>query len=72
MVNDKISKEIYMISREECIERINNNDFLFDEGAIVKFFGRRFTEKLKRNNPEGYCILRDDPTFMPRFSQWNN
>ena len=61
-----------MLNREDCIERIKNDDFLFGEGEIVKFFGKRFAEKIKKNNPVAYCSMRDDPTFMPSLATWND
>ena len=49
---------------EKCIERINNDDFLFGEGGIIAFYGKEMVEKLKIEKPQTYCFLRDDPMYM--------
>ena len=61
-----------MYCLEQCKERIKNNDFMFGDDVIVAFFGKRFAEKIKRNNPVAYCSMRDDPTFMPSLAIWND
>lgn len=52
-------------SVEKCKERIKNDDFLFGEEAIVKFYGKEMIERLKKEDPQTYCFLRDDAMYMP-------
>ena len=52
-------------SIEKCRERIKNDDFFFGEGAIIAFYGKEMIERLKKEEPQTYCFLRDDPIYMP-------
>ena len=52
-------------SVKKCLKRIKNDDFLFGEGGIIDFFGKELIEKYKKEDPQLYCFLRDDPSFMP-------
>ena len=39
-------------------------DFLFGEEQLIKIVGKEEVERLKKEEPNLYEILRDDPTFM--------
>ena len=52
-------------SVEKCKEKIKQDDFLFGEGGIISFYGKEYVEKVKREDPQTYCFLRDDPMYMP-------
>ena len=39
-------------------------DFLFGEEQLIKIVGKEEVERLKKEDPNLYEILRDDPTFM--------
>ena len=54
-----------MITREQAIKKIRDDDFFFTDDNIRKLFGEEGTEELKRENPEYYCLLRDSPMGMP-------
>jgi hypothetical protein len=47
-------------------KRKNNEDsFLLGDEALIAAFGKEAIEDLKKNNYKGYCILRNNPSFMP-------
>ena len=52
-------------SVEKCRERIKKDDFLLGEGGIIAFYGKEMIERLKKDDPQAYCLLRDDPMYMP-------
>ena len=69
---EKMTEKKKMYCIEQCKERIKTNDFAFGDDLIVNFFGKKFAEKLKKNNPVAYCSMRDDPTFMLSGAMWND
>lgn len=54
-----------MMTREQAIKKIREDDFFFSDDNVRKLFGEEGTEELKRENPEYYCLLCDSPMGMP-------
>ncbi len=54
-----------MMTKEEALRKIREDDFFFSDESVIKVFGKEGTEELKRENPEFYCLLRDSPMGMP-------
>ena len=54
-----------MITRDQALKKIREDDFFFPDDNVRKLFGAEGTEELKRENPEFYCLLRDSPMGMP-------
>ena len=62
--NEKGTAEA-MMTKEEALRKIREDDFFFSDESVIKVFGKEGTEELKRENPEYYCLLRDSPMGMP-------
>lgn len=44
---------------------MKEEDFLFDEQPLIDLLGKEAVEKLKKENPKRYEILRNCPDLMP-------
>lgn len=47
------------------MKKINDEDFLLGEEPLIETFGKEEIERLKREEPELYAALRNNPAFMP-------
>jgi hypothetical protein len=47
------------------MEKVKEEDFLFGEEELIKIFGKKYLDKLKKENYEEYVSLRNSPNFMP-------
>ena len=54
----------YRENDERGVKMKKEEDFLFGEEQLIKIVGKEEVERLKKEEPNLYEILRDDPTFM--------
>ena len=52
------------MKKEDCLRKIERNDFMFGEEELISALGKEKVEKIKKQKPILYCILRTCPTSI--------
>ncbi len=52
------------MKKEDCLRKIEKDDFMFGEEDLISVLGKEKVEKIKKQTPILYCILRTCPTSL--------